>query len=232
MADSTDTQVTTDTHTAFTNALHTQRVWTGELPTFDPGTAPADPTPLFHDWFLAAVTAAQPEPHTMTLATTGTDGLPDARVVMLHDADSTGWHFASHATSTKGRQLAAHPAAALCFYWPALARQVRVRGTVAPASAEESRADLAARTRGALAAALTGHQSEPLDSAEDLARAADAAWERAGAEPDAVSPTWTRYVLTPHEVEFFQGDPARRHVRLRYTRTAPGTAWTRGLLWP
>jgi pyridoxamine 5'-phosphate oxidase len=37
-------------------------------------------------------------------------------------------------------------------------------------------------------------------------------------------------VVEPREVEFFQGDDRRRHVRLRYRRD--GAGWTRELLWP
>ncbi|MCZ4087502.1 pyridoxine/pyridoxamine 5'-phosphate oxidase, partial [Streptomyces antarcticus] len=153
------------------------------------------------------------------------------RTLLLHDADARGWHFATLATSAKGEQLAGRPDAALGFYWPAVARQIRLRGRVTACGAGESRADLAVRSRGALAAALTGRQSEVLGSVEELARASAAAWERAGAEPDAPVPTWTRYVLAPVEVEFFQGDAARRHTRLRYRLTPDGT-WTRELLWP
>ncbi|MEU2508848.1 pyridoxal 5'-phosphate synthase [Streptomyces sp. NPDC007863] len=217
----------------FHHALRSLRVWDGELPAFDPGTAPAAPLALFHSWFLDAVDAGQSEPHTPSLATAGADGRPDVRTVMLHDADDRGWHFASHATSAKGRQLAANPEAALGFYWPVRARQVRVRGRVATASREEAYADLHARTTGALAAALTGRQSEPLDSPETLAAASDAAWRRAEAEPDADAPTWTLYVVEPAEVEFFQGDARRRHLRLRYRRD-PGapSGWAKELLWP
>lgn len=233
---------TTDEHAqepdleAFRALLHSQRVWDVELPAFDPAQAPEAPLPLFHRWFAEAVAAGQPEPHTMTLATVDTEGRPDVRTLMLHDADERGWHFATHATSAKGRQLAARPDAALGFYWAAQGRQVRVRGAVTAAGAAESRADLRARSTGALAAALTGRQSDVLSSAEELAAASRAAWVRAEAEPDAPVPTWTRYVLTPREVEFFQGDAARRHVRLRYRRdldTDPdGPGWVRELLWP
>ncbi|MGW4173797.1 pyridoxine 5'-phosphate oxidase C-terminal domain-containing protein, partial [Streptomyces chartreusis] len=94
----------------------------------------------------------------------------------------------------------------------------------------ESQADLHTRSTGALAAALTGRQSEVLGSLEDLARESQAAWERAQDEPDAPVPSWTLYRLRPAEVEFFQGDAARRHVRLLYRRTEEG--WTRELLWP
>ncbi|MEV0986038.1 pyridoxal 5'-phosphate synthase [Streptomyces sp. NPDC049949] len=217
---------------AFRAALHSLRVWDGPLPGFDPDAAPAEPLALFREWFLHAAAAGQAEPHTMSLATVDADGRPDVRTLMLHDADGHGWHFASHATSAKGRQLAGRPDAALGFYWPAVARQVRVRGRVTACGPHESRADLAVRSRGALAAALTGRQSEVLGSVDELRRVSEAAWERAGAEPDAPAPTWTRYVLDPTEVEFFQGDPARRHVRLRYRRSSDGTSWTRELLWP
>ncbi|WP_372347641.1 pyridoxal 5'-phosphate synthase [Streptomyces sp. KL116D] len=210
--------------------LKSLRVWDTELPAFDPGSAPAEPLPLFVEWFAAAVAAGQPEPHTPSLATTDEAGRPDVRTVMLHGADAAGFHFASHAGSAKGRQLAARPYAALGFYWPVQGRQVRVRGAVRTASAEVAYADLHARSTGALASALVGHQSEPLSSVEELVRASDAAWERAQREPGADAPTWTAYELVPDEVEFFQGDAHRRHIRLSYHLTPP--TWTKQLLWP
>ncbi|MFE9256727.1 pyridoxal 5'-phosphate synthase [Streptomyces sp. NPDC006879] len=231
----------------FHEVLHGLRVWDTELPSFDPGAAPASPLPLFHAWFVAAAAAGQPEPHTMTLATVDSQGRPDLRTLMLHDADARGWHFASHATSAKGRQLAARPEAALHFYWPAQGRQVRLRGAVHACDRQESRATLTVRGTGALAAALTGHQSEALGSVAELAQAADAAWARAERDPQAPVPSWVRYVLDPREVEFFQGDARRRHVRLRYHRqdgagqgpdggpAAGGDGepvWLRELLWP
>lgn len=213
--------------------LRTLRVWDPALttlPPFDPGAAPAAPLPLFARWLAEAAAAGQPEPHTMSLATTDAEGLPDARIVMLHGADGRGWSFATHAHSRKGGQLAARPYAALVFYWPVLGRQVRVRGPVTAAPAEEAQADLHARSTGALAAALTGRQSGVLGSAEELARASDEAWQRARREPRTPAPSWTLYRLRPDEVEFFQGEAHRRHARLRYRRG--DTGWTRESLWP
>ncbi|SDF71272.1 pyridoxine/pyridoxamine 5'-phosphate oxidase [Streptomyces griseoaurantiacus] len=213
--------------------LRSLRVWdpeVTELRRLDPADAPGEPLALFTDWFAEAVSAGQAEPHTVSLATVDAEGLPDVRTVMLHGADAAGWSFATHDTSRKGRQLAVRPAAALGFYWPVLGRQVRLRGPVTRASAAEGAADLHARSTGALAAALVGRQSEVLGSAEELAERSEAAWERAAAEPEAPAPTWTLYRLDPVEAEFFQGDPRRRHVRLRYRRE-PDT-WVRELLWP
>lgn len=210
--------------------LKSLRVWDTELPAFDPSAAPSAPLPLFVEWFAEAVAAGQTEPHTMSLATVDGDGLPDVRTVMLHGADEDGFHFASHAGSAKGRQLTAHPRAALGFYWPSQGRQIRVRGDVTTQSPEVSQADLHVRSTGALAAALVGHQSEVLGSQEELEQESVAAWERAQADPKAPAPTWTAYALAPREVEFFQGDTRRRHIRLRYRSTETG--WVRELLWP
>ena len=219
-----------DAQHTFRELLHSRRVWETGLPAFDPATAPEGPLALFHAWFADAATAGQPEPHTMTLATVDADGHPDVRTLMLHDADERGWHFATHSTSAKGRQLTIHPYAALGFYWHTRGRQVRVRGPVTSAGRAESTADLRARSAGALASALTGSQSEVLGSYEELVRASESGWERALAEPDAEVATWTRYTVEPLAVEFFQGDARRRHVRLRYRRESG--AWVRELLWP
>ncbi|AYG82221.1 Pyridoxine/pyridoxamine 5'-phosphate oxidase [Streptomyces hundungensis] len=214
----------------FREFLHTLRVWDTDLPPFTPDTAPPTPLPLFQQWLTHAATAGQPEPHTMSLATVDTEGNPDIRTLTLHDADDAGWHFGSHSTSAKGRQLAAHPVAALGFYWPVVGRQVRVRGHVTPSDPAVSQADLHARSTGALAAALVGRMSEVLADYAELEAAYADAWQRAEADPLTPVATWTRYVLDPTEVEFFQGDAQRRHVRLRYRRE--GSAWTRELLWP
>jgi pyridoxamine 5'-phosphate oxidase len=215
--------------------LRSLRVWAPEtttLPAFTPSTAPAEPLPLFTEWFAEAVAAGQTEPHTMSLATSDADGLPDVRTVMLHGADASGWSFATHLTSRKGHHLTTRPYAALGFYWPTLGRQIRIRGPVTAAPSTEAQADLHARSTGALAAALTGHQSEVLGSLEELTAASETAWTQAQHTPTTPVPTWTLYHLPPDEVEFFQGDAQRRHVRLTYTRTAPERAWTQNLLWP
>jgi pyridoxamine 5'-phosphate oxidase len=216
---------------SFRALLHAQRVRDAELPAFDMEAAPDEPLPLFFRWFTEVVAAGQPEPHTMTLATAGADGLPDQRVLTLHDADERGWHFATHATSRKGRQLAERPYASIGFHWPVLGRAVRIRGRVTIDPAGETSADLHARSTGALAAALAGRQSEVLGSTTELARVYEATWRRAAREPGTEAPSWTGYVVTADEVEFYQGEVHRRHVRLCYHRTDAGP-WRSALLWP
>ncbi|MEU9073614.1 pyridoxal 5'-phosphate synthase [Kitasatospora sp. NPDC048538] len=206
------------------------------LPSFDAESAPAEPGPLFVDWLATALAAGVPDPQVVTLSTVDADGLPDARVLVLRDVDAsgTGWVFSAAADSPKGRQLADHPAAALTVYWPQLGRQVRVRGTVERAADLVAAAEFATRSPAARVGALVGRQSEPLGSLTEYDEAVAVARRRLEATPDAVAAGHAVYTLWAHEVEYWQGDAERRHVRLRYTRTGPVRTpeWSRTLLWP
>ncbi|MEU8822248.1 pyridoxal 5'-phosphate synthase [Streptomyces sp. NPDC048636] len=230
------TDAPAETDASFEELLRGLRVrHGGELPVFDPEQAPDAPLPLFRRWLREAAASDEPAPHTMTLATAGADGRPSQRIVMLRGADARGWHFGTHRTSRKGRELAERPYASLAFHWPYTGRQVRIGGRVHEVGGEQSAADLRGRSPAALAAALAGagRQSEVLGSYGELVRAFEAAYERAEREPDADAPSWTLYVLEPDEVEFYQEEARRRHVRLRYRHAPqePG-GWRRELLWP
>lgn len=205
-----------------------------ELPGFDPAAAPAAPGPLFVEWLLGALTAEVPDAQVATLSTVDADGLPDARMLVLRDVDAegAGWLFAGDTDSPKGRQLTAHPVAALTFYWPPLGRQVRIRGSVETAAPELSAAEFLTRSPAACAAALSGPQSGPIDSTDAYGAELAAALERLAADPGLIAPGHTVYTLRALAVEFWQGDRARRHVRLRYERPSPEAAWTSGLLRP
>ncbi|MEC3998569.1 pyridoxamine 5'-phosphate oxidase family protein [Actinacidiphila sp. DG2A-62] len=208
-------------------------VLAGELPRFDPGDAPAAPGPLFARWLERALADRLPEPHVMTLSTAGPGGEPGARVLMLRGVDSAdcAFLFASDARSPKGRDLAANPRAALTFYWPGHGRQIRLTGPVAVLGPEAARQDYLGRSPASRAAGFTGRQSAPLSGPEEYERATREARAHVAADPAAVPATHTVYRLRAREAEFFQADPARGHLRLRYARTADG-GWDRTLLWP
>ena len=213
--------------------LRSQRVFPDGMPEFDPDEVPDDPVTLFLRWLEAALKDAVPAPHAMTLATADDRGHPSSRVLICKDVDGAGrWYFASGAASDKGRDLAVNPHAALSFWWPGQGRQIRIRGAVVPTGAQASAADFLARPPASRAEALAGHQSEPLDDLAELDRAFKQAQARVSADPGLVAPDWTLYALTADEVEFWQGDPDRRHVRLRYRRAGSGSGWVRQLLWP
>jgi len=127
-------------------------VLSGTAPEDDFAQYAADPRTQFTRWLDTAIAAGVREPHAMTLSTVDTEGLPDARIVILKDLDEAGWHFGVRNSSANGRQLAATHVAALTFYWPEQVRQVRVRGVVRRDAEAVRIADFQARSASAQAA--------------------------------------------------------------------------------
>jgi pyridoxamine 5'-phosphate oxidase len=209
--------------------LRSLPVFAGVLTGFETDDAPARPQTLFESWLRDAVEAGVREPHAMTVSTVAPDG-PDARVVILKDVDADGWWFASSSASAKGRELADRPGAALTFYWPEIARQVRIRGRVRTGTAEQGARDFTARGSAARAVALAGHESDALDGRAECLAAIDAAQQRLAADPALVPATWTVYLVVAATVEFWQADKDRAHHRLQYRAVDGG--WERTLLWP
>ena len=95
----------------------------GEL---DEAQAGSEPLQQFEQWFQAALDAGVPEPNAMTLATVGPEGRPSTRIVLIKDYDARGLVWYTNYDSRKGRELAAHPWAALQFHWVEMERVVRI----------------------------------------------------------------------------------------------------------
>ena len=200
------------------------------LPDFATDRAPEDPAELFADWLAAAIDAGVRAPHAMTLSTVDQDGRPSSRVLLLKGLADGRWEFASSRASRKGVELAATPWAAANIHWPEVGRQVRLRGRVLDGGPREAARDFLARPEGSRAESLVGRQSQVLDDPADLDAALAEARARVVADPRLVPEHWVLYQLVPDEVEFWQAERERRHVRLRYALTRD--RWTRQLLWP
>lgn len=202
------------------------------LPDMDFGTFPETPQEAFGRWLEEAIAAGIREPHAMTLSTVDENGWPDARILILKNVDARGWHFAIKAESPKARQTSAQPHVALTFYWPALGRQVRLRGPAILLPAEECAADFLERPQGSRASALASRQSEVLSDVGDLERNLADANAFLSDNPGHVSPGWQVYAVAPEIAEFWQGASDRNHKRLRFTLSADQKIWDLARLWP
>jgi len=198
----------------------------------DEADAAPDPFAQFDRWFNEALAAKLPEPNTMTLATVGADGRPSARIVLVKGVDERGFVFFTNYESRKGRDLAAHPYAALLFYWIELERQVRIEGRVEKTSADESDRYFASRPVGSRIGAWASEQSAVIDSRATLEAREKAFSERYGDDPPR-PPHWGGYRVVPDTLEFWQGRPSRLDDRLVYTRDAAAPhGWTISRLSP
>lgn len=172
------------------------------------------------------------EPTAMCLSTAAPDGRVHARIVLLKGVDADGFRFFTNYQSAKGRQLEAHPQAALTFHWKQLREgvQVRVEGTVERLPEADSDAYFATRKRGSQIGAWASHQSEPMPDRETF-EARVAQFEDTFEGRDVTRPPhWGGYRVRPDVVEFWYGARFRLHERVRW-ELHDGT-WTHGLLYP
>lgn len=194
-----------------------------ENPPLDREKLADDPIEQFASWFQEAWEVA-PLAEAMTLASADLDGYPDARMVLLKGFGPDGFRFFTNYESDKGRELEANPRAALVIYWRELDRQVRVRGTVARISAEDSDEYFAIRPRDSQIAAAVSPQSRPIER-EELDRRFRELAGSVGASDVKRPAHWGGYLLSPEAIEFWQGRDSRMHDRFRYRLQADG-GWT------
>lgn len=188
-----------------------------------------DPLQQFSRWLHEAMDARIPEPNAMTVATVGPDGRPSTRIVLIKGFDERGIVWYTNYGSRKGRELAAHPFAALQFHWVELERVVRIEGTVTRTSDEESDAYFHSRPLDSRLGAWASPQSEVISSRAVLVANAAKAAAQHGLKPPR-PPHWGGFRLSPDRWEFWQGRKSRLHDRLRYR--LDGGRWLRERLAP
>lgn len=190
-----------------------------------------DPIALFEEWFELALKHEPNDANAMALATATAEGQPDVRMVLLKEITPRGLAFYTNETSSKGRQLAANPRAALCFHWKSIRRQARFRGRIEKTTSAEADAYFAERTRGAQLAAWASQQSAPLASRKALEESLAAMEKKFAGKPIPRPPEWDGYRLVPDEIEFWVNKPFRLHDRLMFVRDG-SKGWQTTRLYP
>ena len=196
----------------------------------DEATVDPNPMVMVRRWLDAAIEADLIDPAAMVLATVGADGAPSARAVLCKGLDDEGLAFYTNLTSRKATELEQHPHAACVFVWTPLHRQVTVRGPVRRLSDEAADAYFAARPRDSRLAAWASPQSQPVADRAALDELHAAATARFDGTEVPRPQHWGGFRVMPTEVELWQGQRARLHDRIRYTRTENG--WARQRLAP
>lgn len=182
--------------------------------------------PLLRTWIEEATHAGLVDPNAMVLATvelTPSGPKPATRTVLCKGLSPEGVTFYTNFESLKGLALTATPYASATLVWPALSRQVTVRGSVHRVSPEVTEVYWRSRPRGSRLGAWASEQSRVIGSRAELDRRMAETTERfTGVDDIPVPPFWGGFQIRPETVEFWQGRRSRMHNRIRVT-LEPGT---------
>lgn len=178
----------------------------------------ACPIAQFKRWFEEVLHNEKNDPTAMVLSTVDAEGKPDSRVVLLKSLEDGHFVFYTNYQSVKATELAHSPFAALNFYWPQMARQVRIRGFVDKVSSEESDQYFSSRPMKSQLSAIISPQSQAIKDRISLEKCLNDLILKQGQDVVQRPEHWGGYKLNPDEIEFWQGRDNRLHDRIHYYR--------------
>jgi len=177
-----------------------------------------NPFKQFEQWLNDALNAKLNEPTAMSVATVGTDGFPNSRIVLLKDFGENGFTFFTNYNSNKGKSLAKNPAVGLHFFWPELERQIRISGFAEKTTQNISDNYFYSRPVLSQIAAVVSNQSSKIESRELLKNLFETEKEKSANTKIKRPENWGGFIVKPVKFEFWQGRESRLHDRILFEK--------------
>ena len=172
---------------------------------------------LFETWFREAL-LANIAANEAVLATCGKSQQPSLRVVLTKHCSINHVLFFSHTSSQKGQEIAENPLVSLLFYFCSQKRQIRYSGRVEKIPREEAAEYFYSRPEGSQVAALVSKQSQEISSRNLLFSRYETQLAEFQDKQVPCPESWAGFRVYPAEIEFWQGQAARLHDRILFTK--------------
>ena len=183
-----------------------------------------DPFVIAQRWLAEAELTEINDPNAIALSTVDSDGMPNARMVLLKDIERDAFVFYTNYTSKKAQEIESAGKVAFVMHWKSLRRQLRVRGTVVREDGPAADAYYASRSLKSRLGAWASQQSQPLSSRGALMAEVAKITAQHGISPKR-PPFWGGYRVHPVEIEFWADGDFRLHDRFRWTRALVEKTW-------
>jgi pyridoxamine 5'-phosphate oxidase len=190
-----------------------------------------DPFQLAREWLAEAEKSEINDPNAIALSTVDSDGLPNARMVLLKEIEDDAFVFYTNYGSKKAQELEGAGKAAFVMHWKSLRRQIRVRGTIEREDGPQADEYYHSRSLKSRLGAWASKQSQPLDSRGTLMAEVAVVTAKEGINP-ARPPFWGGFRIHPVEIEFWADGAFRLHDRFRWTRAGMQAPWSVDRLYP
>ena len=189
-----------------------------------------NPLLLLQSWLNEAVELdLQPNPDTMAIATSNSQGLPNVRMVLCKEINTEEGYvvFYTNYNSVKSMEIKENPKCSALFHWDKLGYQIRIRGEILQSPDEENDAYFASRHLGSQVGAWASNQSNPVVDRQALDDQFRKILDRFNLTNESITrnekkiprpPHWGGYRLWIEEIEFWLNQKDRLHDRLHFRR--------------
>lgn len=183
-----------------------------------------DPFVIAKSWLAEATASEINDPNAIALSTVDSNGMPNARMVLLKDIEDAAFVFYTNYGSAKSREIEQAGKAAFVMHWKSLRRQIRVRGLVSREEGRQADSYYASRSLQSRLGAWASKQSSNLSSRSALMAEVAKMTALHGTAPTR-PPYWGGFRITPLEIEFWADGAFRLHDRFKWTRAEVEKPW-------
>lgn len=183
-----------------------------------------DPFAIAQRWLSEAEASEPNDPNAIALSTVDSQGLPNARMVLLKEIEADAFVFYTNYESQKAQELDGAGKAAFVMHWKSLRRQVRVRGLISREDGPKADDYYASRSLKSRLGAWASRQSQPLSGRGALMTEVAKVTAQQGVNPKR-PPFWGGYRITPLEIEFWADGEFRLHDRFQWRRVDAAAPW-------